>query len=225
MPSQRAQLIAPDSYLTGGQPSFGVKEGQTHWYGFAFQTNVGYVPHYDPTFGGFNTIMSFHHSLINGVSGPLAPVELAVTTLQATNPSTLCQDSASAWQNTRLSTPRLLFMLEGGDQTSSSWPNDGPTLTCRRFHGPNFVAGHLYHVQYKITWGAHKNGALEVWTDGVKWVDVTGISNMWYSGTTVDSNMYPAFENYRYYDASLPTNDVYYGGLVTGATQTDVFVP
>jgi hypothetical protein len=224
--NQRAQVIALDSYVAAtGQPSFGMKEGQTWWYGFAFTTNPGYVPHYDPVFGGWNAIQAFHNSPINGLWGPLAPLELAVTTLSPTKSSTLCQDSDTASENTRLSTPRLLIMLEGGDQGSPTWPNDGPSVTCRRFLGPNFQSGHLYRVQYKITWGAHNDGALQVWMDGTKWVDVAGVSNMWYSGNTVDSGMYAEMTNYRYYDNTLPTSDVYYGGLIKGATQADVAVP
>jgi hypothetical protein len=224
--NQRAQVIATDQFMAqSGQPSFGIKEGQTHWYGFAFATNPGYVPHYDPVFGGWNTIQAFHNSAINGVWGPLAPIELAVTTIAPSSSEWTCQNGSSAWQNTRLATPRLLIMVEGGDQNDPSWPNDGPTLTCRRYLGPGFQAGHLYRVQMKITWGAHKDGSLQVWIDGSKYVDVAGISDMWYSGSTVDAGMYAELTNYRYYDTTLPTNDVYFGGFITGSTQADVAVP
>jgi Polysaccharide lyase len=221
--NQRAQVIALDSYLTSGQPSFGIKEGQTHWYGFAFTTNSGFVPHYDPVNGNWNAVMSFHNSPINGVWGPLAPIMLEVDTLGPSNGATNWDARASL---TRLARPRLGIQLNGGNQNDSNWPNEGDgQITCHRFAGPVFTPGQLYRVQARITWGAHMNGALQVWIDGVKYVDVTGISNLWYSGTTVDNNAYPVFENYRYYDVMLPTNDVYYGGLLTGSSQADVTVP
>jgi hypothetical protein len=148
---------------------------------------------------------------------------LEVDTLGPSNGATNWNASA---QMTRLAQPRLGIQLNGGDQNDSNWPNEGDgRITCHRYAGPAFYPGRLYRVQMKITWGAHMDGALQVWVNGVKYVDVTGISNLWYSGTTVDSNTYPVFENYRYYDTSLPTNDVYYGGLIRGSTQADVTVP
>ncbi len=218
--NQRAQVIVLDSYVAAtGQPSFGMKAGQTNWYGYAFKTNAGYVPHYDPTFGNFNAIMSFHSSM----GGPLAPIMLEVQTLEPCNGSKDWNASACL---TRAAQPHLGIQINGGLSGDANWPNEGDGLfTCHRYQGPVFVAGHLYRVQWKITWDAYQRAALQLWIDGVKYADVSGVSTLWRSDSTVDSGMYPVLENYRYYDSSLPTNDVYYGGLITGSTQTDVTVP
>jgi Polysaccharide lyase len=223
--NQRAQVKIDDSNLSsfGGQPSLGIKEGQTWWYGYAFRTNPGYVPHYDSVMGNWNSIMSFHNSPINGVAGPLAPIMLEVDTLTPSNGAADWDARASLVKS---ATPHLGIQLNGGNQNDSNWPNEGDgQFTCHRFRGPTFVAGARYVVQFKITWGAHMNGALQVWINGTKYVDVSGISNMWYSGSVVDAGMYPIFENYRAADTSLPTNIVYYGGIIRGSTATDVDVP
>jgi hypothetical protein len=222
--NQRAQVMALDSYVAAsGQPSFGMKEGQTRWYGYAFKTNAGYVPHYDSTFGNWNAIMSFHNAAINGMYGPLAPLMLEVDTLAPSNGSTNWDARATL---TRSAQPHLGLQINGGNQNDANWPNEGDgQITCHRYMGPVFTAGHLYHVQFKVTWSSKMQGAVQLWIDGTKYVDVTGVSNLWYSGTSVDQNMYPVFENYRYYDTTLPTNAVYYGGLITGSTQADVLTP
>jgi Polysaccharide lyase len=223
--NQRAQVIASDSDMAAaGLPSFGIKEGQSHWYGFSFATNSGFVPtSKDPSFN-WNVIQAFHNSPINGQWGPLANIQISVDTRGPADGSTeWATNPVSGWA--RLPQPRLELQVNGGDQNASTWPSEGPTLTVHRWLGPAFVPGKLYRVQYKITWGAHKDGAVQLWIDGVKWVDVTGVSNMWYSGSTVDSGMYVELTNYRQYDTSLPTNSLFFGGIVTGATQADVAVP
>lgn len=68
------------------------------------------------------------------------------------------------------------------------------------------------------------HGALKVWIDGTKCAAVGDVSTMWRSGSTADPATYPIFQNYRYYDATLPTNDVYFGDLIRGSTQGDVTV-
>jgi Polysaccharide lyase len=222
--NQRAGVYSTDSLLAkfgGGQPSLEAKEGTTIWYGFAFTTNAAYRPHYDPAFGSWNTIWAFHDSSFGGSYSPLAPLNLEVATVGYPSGTRLCQNTGLV----TLSPPRLQMQLNGGNKNTTNWPNDDTDNTCRRFLGPSFTSGTLYRVQIRVTWGAHKNGALQVWTNGVKWVDQTGVDTMWESGGTADPSMYPVFENYRYYDTSLPTDIMYYGGLIKGATQADVAVP
>jgi hypothetical protein len=218
--AQRAQVRLAD--IDSGQASLGMSTGITRWYGFAFTTNPGYVPQYAQYSGDWNIIYSSHNLPINGVYGPQAPIALAVTTEAAAS-------GASDWtSNTNmmhLATPRLELQVNGGNQDDPDWwIKDGNGNTMHRYLGPVFTPGHLYRVQFKVTWGAHMNGAIQLWIDGVKYVDVAGICNLWYSGTT-DGVNYALFENYRKYDTSLPINDVYYGGLLTGTTQADVTVP
>jgi hypothetical protein len=220
--SQRAQLGNWDGNLTsfGNQPSLRIQEGQTAWYGYAFQTNSGYVPHYDSVFGNANAVMSFHDS---SGGGRLAPLMLEVQTL---TPAYGSNPWFGATTLTRAAQPHLGIQINGGNQNDSNWPNEGDgQFTCRRYQGPVFTAGHLYRVQWKVTWGAHMNGSVELWIDGTRYVDVSGVSNMWYSGTTVDTGMYVLFQNYRTYDNTLPDSIFYYGGLIRGSTQADVTVP
>jgi hypothetical protein len=200
-----------------------MREGQTHWYGFAFSTNSGYTPQYTQYSGDWNIIQDFHNFPINGVNAPQAPLQMAVSSEGPTS-------GASCWTaNTSLSklgTPRLNLQLAGGDQNDPNWwLKDGLTATNHRCNGPAFVPGHLYRVQYKITWGAHMNGSVQWWIDGAQYLNISGISNMWYSGSTVDTGMYPIFANYRKYDTTVPTTDVYFGGLLVGDTQADVTAP
>jgi Polysaccharide lyase len=221
--NQRAQLYTTDSLLSkyGGHPSLDAKAGKASWYGFAFSTNTGYVPHYDPVFGNWNSIFSWHNAPINGVWGPLANIMLEVSTIGPTSGSEYrCGTPLS-----KLAQPRLNIQLNGGNQADSNWPNEDGQLTCRRYLGPVFQPGRKYRVQMFVKWGATMEGALQVWIDGTKYVDVSGISNMWYSGSTMDNGIYPVWENYRAYDTTLPTNIVYYGGLVKGAAQSDVAIP
>ncbi|MGI8886634.1 MAG: fibronectin type III domain-containing protein [Gaiellaceae bacterium] len=221
--NQRAQLYMSDGQLAkyGNQPSLDANVGKTSWYGFAFSTNSGYVPHYDPLFGNWNSIFSWHNAPINGVWGHLANIMLEVATI---GPASGTEYRCGA-PSTRLSQARLQIQLNGGDQADPNWPNESGRLTCRRYLGPVFEPGRRYRVEMLVTWGAHMNGSLQVWIDGTKFVDVAGISNVWYSGSTIDNGIYPVFENYRAYDTSLPTNTVYYGGLVKGSARSDVAIP
>jgi len=225
--NQRAQVITMDSYLASASlPSLGMKQGQTHWYGFALRTNAGYQPTKGTATFGFNwnLLQAFHNSSINGVSGPLANVQIDVDTRGPCDGSTSwATDPPSGW--CVLAQPRLEVQVNGGDQNASTWPNEGPTLTVHRWLGPVFQPGHLYRFQYKIHWDAFGSGTLEWWVDGTKYVDVGGLNNMWHSGSTVDSNVYAEFSNYRWRDTTLPATDVYYGGLIRGETQADVIVP
>jgi hypothetical protein len=223
--NQRAQLASDSSRMTGAfygsQPALTPVPGQNWWYGFAFATNPGYTPHYDPTFGNWNSIFSWHNWYIGNSYGPLAPINLEVATI---GPSTGENSYMCGSTMTKLFQPRLEVQLNGGNEDDPNWPKEDGQLTCRRYLGPVFQPGHLYRVQMYLNWDATMHGALQVWIDGTRYVDVSGISNMWYSGSTIDQNMYPIFENYRAYDTTLPTNDVYYGGLIRGSTQTDVAI-
>jgi len=221
--NQRAQLYANDSTLaqSGGQPSLDAKMGKTSWYGFAFATNSGYVPHYHPVFGNWNAIFSWHNAPINGVWGPLANIMLEVATIGPRKG----REYKCGVPLRKLSQPRLNIQINGGDQDDTTWPSEGRRLTCRRYLGPAFTAGHRYRVQMRVRWGAHMGGALQVWIDGTKYVDVRRVSNMWYRGSTVDNGIYAVFQNYSYYNASLPTRSVYYGGLIRGASLSDVGIP
>jgi hypothetical protein len=72
-----------------------------------------------------------------------------------------------------------------------------------------------------VKWGDAGNGSIEVWVDGIQVVPPTPVSDLW-SGM----NVYPLFENYRPASGSVTwTNDVYYGGLVSGATRAGVALP
>ncbi len=217
----RAQLYSSDSILAkhGGQPSLRAQAGKTRWYGFAFTTNSGYTPHYDPVFGGFNTIFSWHNSPIGGIWGPLANIGLGVATVGRTKRSKCSAPVA------KISPPRLQIEINGGDQDDPNWPNADGRVTCRRYLGPAFTAGHRYRVQMRVKWGAHMDGALQVWIDDKRYVDVKRVSNVWFRGSTVDNGIYAVFENYSYYDPSLPTRSVYYGGLIQGTSWEDVAIP
>lgn len=221
--NQRAQLYANDATLAhhGGQPSLEAKVGKASWYGFAFATNPGYVPHHDRVLGNWNAIFAWHDAPINGMWGPLANILLEVATIGPRKG----REYRCGVALHRLGTARLGIQLNGGDLNDPNWPRQTSRLTCRRFLGPVFTPGRRYRVQMRVKWGAHMNGALEVWIDGTKYVDVKRVSNMWYRGTTVDAGIYPVFENYSYYNASLPTRSVYYGGLIRGASRSDVDVP
>jgi Polysaccharide lyase len=220
-PCQRAQIGKGP-----GWAGLGIQEGQTRWYGFAFSTNPGFKPQYTLNNGDWNFIMSFHNMPINGVWGPLAPLELSVSTEAPTD------TSRAFWTYPAGSihqvSPIFLVGINGGNQDDPLWyTKDGFTNTNRRYplYGASFIAGHRYRVEMRITWSAHMVGSVAVWIDGTKYLDVSGVSNMWQSGGTVDSGMYPLFENYRAFSSSLPTNDVYYGGLAVGSSQADVALP
>jgi hypothetical protein len=226
--AQRATIYAPDSNLTklfyGSQPPVFPKSGDSWWYGFAFTTNPGYVPHYDPVYGNWNGIFAFHDSYFAGGWSPLAPFGIGVATL---GPASGANEYRCGSSMAKLAEPRLEIVLTGGDRDNPNWASDGSngTNTCRRYLGPVFRAGQLYRVMMFVKWDAYQNGALQVFVNGTKVVDVTGLSTMWRSGTNTDPGTYPIFQNYRYYDASLPVNAVYYGGLIKGSTQADVTIP
>ncbi len=221
--NQRAQLYATDATLAhhGGQPSLEAKAGKTSWYGFAFATNPGYVPHYDRVQGNWNAIFSWHDAPINGVWAPLANILLEVATIGPKKG----REYRCAVGLRKLVKARLGIQLNGGDLNDRNWPRETSRATCRRYLGPVFTPGRRYRVQMRVKWGAYMDGALEVWIDGTKYVDVKRVSNVWYRGSKVDSGIYPVFENYSFYDPSLPTRSVYYGGLIKGASRSDVDVP
>ena len=216
-----------------GWPALGMQEGLTRWYGFAFSTNPGYVPHSsDPALGdysgNFNLVYSFHNYILNGVWGPQANIQLQIATI---SPS----DNRACWTYApgvmHKIAPVWDVKISGGDQNDALWytkdadPSSDSTNRECAFYSSPFVAGHRYKVQFRVTWSSKRQGAVQLWLDGVQVMNVTGVSNMYYSGTSVDNGIYPVFENYRKYDTSLPTNDVYYGGLIAGSTQADVAVP
>jgi hypothetical protein len=207
---QRAQLYASDAMLSKDpflQPALGDQPGQTTWYGFAFSTNPGYQPEPAPVGGtGWNNVFSWHP----GGNGPQG------TEVQIWTESYASSDCLAPNQPFADGRPHVGVSLNGGDP--AAYPNAGST--CLRFAGPAFVAGHVYRVEMGVTWGANDDGAFQVWIDGVKYADLSGVSTLW-QGQTV----YALFENYRHYTAALPTNDVYYGGLVKGASRADVIVP
>lgn len=221
--NQRAQLFANDSTLAhhGGQPSLEARVGKTSWYGFAFATNPGYVPHHDRVRGNWNAIFSWHDAPINGRWGPLANILLEVATIGPRKGS----QYRCGVPLRKLKQPRLGLQLNGGDLDDAGWPRESGRLTCRRQLGPVFTPGRRYRVQMRVKWGAHMDGALQVWIDGTKMIDVDRINNVWRRGPTIDGGIYPVFENYSYYNPSLPTRSVYYGGLVRGASRSDVDIP
>jgi hypothetical protein len=220
-PSQRALVRLTNPNTTnpfyGPRPSIIPRNGETWWYGFAFATNAGFVPHRG-TFGNWNGIFAWHNNF-----GYLQNIMLEVDTLGPTKSGGGAFSCVKPL--TTLSRPRLGIQLQGGNANDSSWPYGSSQLTCLRFQGPIFQPGRLYRVSMRVSWSPYMRGTLEVWFDGLKYVDVRGISNMWYSGSTIDSGIYPIFTNYRPYDTSLPINVVYYGGLIRGTTRADVGIP
>lgn len=82
----------------------------------------------------------------------------------------------------KLAKARLDIQLNGGDLHDPNWPRETSRLTCRRYLGPVFTPGRRYRVQMRVKWGAHMDGALEVWIDGTKYVDVKRVSNVWLPG-------------------------------------------
>ena len=112
--------------------------------------------------------------------------------------------------------------LDGGNVNATG--SDTSQSTCRRYLGPEFQAGQRYRVSMRIKWNAYQNGEVEVWINDVRYVSELGISTWWRTGDILD-NIYPIFENYRKYDTSLPTNTVYYGGIIKGSIPADVAIP
>jgi hypothetical protein len=220
--AQRATVYLSDDNATnsffGSQPAISPQAGQAFWYGFNFTTNPGFVPHYDPVFGNWNGVFAWHDG---NAGAPLAPIGLGIATL---GPASGASEYTCGSSMVKLAQPRLEVDLTGGDLGNPDWASDGSngTNTCRRYQGPVFQPGHLYHVQMSVKWDANQQGTLQVFIDGTKYVDVGGVSTMWRSGSTSDPATYPIFQNYRIYDAGLPVNDVYYGGLIKGSTQFDV---
>jgi hypothetical protein len=213
---QRAQIARVPA------PELGMREGETVWYGDVFATNRGFRPHYDPVYGSSNEVQCFHSGLINGRSAPQAPIYLGITTIRPAGGRSLWFAGA---RMVRLRVPRLWVGIYGGNVDAASWPNEDGTFTARDYLlETSFVPGRRYRVQFRITWSAHMRGAVSVWINGRRRLNVGHISNMWYSGGTVDSAMYPIFGNYRPNDSRLPTNEIYYGGLIVGKTRAQVTV-
>lgn len=208
---QRAQIKHDPS------SSFGITPGKTRWYGFAFTTDAQYRP-FDGSYN-FNNVFSLHSSA-NG--GPQAPINLLIARYgPAPHTSTMWLAQRRLIQ---LRQPRLAVCTYGGDAADADWPNEDGRFTARCYAGPVFVPARLYRVQMRITWGAQKNGAFQIWTNGRRWVDAHRVSNMWYRGTDIDTQIYPIFQNYRGYSTTVPAASVYYGGLITGASRRDVTV-
>jgi hypothetical protein len=182
--------------------------GQTSWYGMAFSTNPGFVPQGD-IYPSWNGIFTWHGT----GSGGGAPIAVEISTKAISN--TVCYNNNTylAWPDGQ---PHLMLEVDGGDPTK--WPTGG--ATCLRYAGPDFIAGHLYRMQMRITWSDNFQGSVQWYVDGVKYADVTGISDMQLGG-----NVYPMFQNYRPFATSFSTNDLYYGGLVVGSTLADVEIP
>lgn len=205
---QRAQLYTSDQLLAqyGNHPSLDTQAGMTTWYGFAFSTNAGYQPFSGSSFPNWNTIFTWHPG---GSAGGGTGLGVWTRDYNSSN----CISGLKPFAD---GAPHLGFSLDGGDP--SVWPNSGST--CLRFAGPTFVPGHVYRVAMKVTWSSSNSGALQLWIDGTQYVDVNNVSTL-FSG----QGIYPLFENYRPYTTSLPTNDVFYGGLLKGASLSDVSVP
>ena len=193
------------------------KHGETWWYGLAFSTNPGYRPHYDPAFGSWNNIFAWHNSIYSNPTG--TNLSVGVSTI---GPSSGANQWSCGSALAQLSKPRIIIGLDGGNVSTSG--SDTSQSTCRRYLGPEFQAGQRYRIGLRMKWNAYHNGEVEVWINGVRYVSQTGISTWWRSGDALD-NVYPIFENYRKYDTSLPTNIVYYGGIIKGATASDVAIP
>lgn len=215
--NQRAQIAMKPL------PALRITEGSTAWYGDAFATNRGFVPHQDPLYGAFNELQCFHNSPVNGKLAPQAPIFLGIATIA---PPAGRHMWFAATHLVKLREPHLWIGVYGGNQDSAAWPNEDGTFTARGYLlKTRFVPGRRYAVQFRITWSAHMNGAVEVWINGRRQLSAKHVSNMWRSGETVDDRMFPVFGNYRAYDTSLPTNAIYYGGLLVGATRKEVTAP
>lgn len=208
---QHAQLYSTDSLVAkyGNLPSFGAVRGNYKWYSFAISTPAGgYKPQSSAAYPNWNELFSWH----NGGSAGAPNVILEVAT---------AQQSGCGGAFTKLATPRLEFEVNGGNW--SQYPYSG--ATCRRFFGPNFVAGQRYTIEMGIKWADNGTGTFEGWINGQQVANVSGISNLW-----TGDNVYPIFENYRPGKAQIGnmitwTNDVYYAGLIAGPTHADVALP
>ena len=205
---QRAQLYTSDQLLAkyGNQPPLDTQPGMTSWYGFAFSTNTGYRPFAASTYPNWNSILTWHPAGSAGGGTGIGVWTRAYNT-------TSCISGLKAFDDGQ---PHLGFVLDGGD--SGTWPNAGST--CKRFAGPAFVAGRTYRVAMKIVWSSSDAGAVQLWIDGTQYVDVGGVSTLF-----AGQGVYPLFQNYRPFTNTLPTNDVYYGGLIKGASLADVTIP
>jgi hypothetical protein len=182
--------------------------GQTTWYGFAFSTNVAYIPQSNPNFPNWNVVFSWHGTVDGGGN----PLSLVVATKRM---STLTCNTTARYRPWARGKPHLVLEINGGDPTR--WPYGG--ATCLRFPGPVFVPGHIYRVQEKVTWSDNYRGAVQWWVDGVKYGDATDVCTLQLGG-----NVYPLFQNYRPFATTFPTADVYYGGLIKGPTRAAVKV-
>lgn len=208
--AQRAQLYSSDALVAkyGGLPSFGATRGTKRWYSFAFATNGGYRPQNSTAYPNWNYIFGWHNS------GPSGPPNLIIEVATATQPG--CGGAF-----TKLATPRLEVELNGGD--TSKFPYNG--ATCRRFFGPDFVAGQRYTVEMGVTWADNNTGSLEVWINGQQVANISSVSTLW-----LNQSVYPIFENYRPGKVQIGglitwTNTVYYAGMLMGPTRNDVALP
>jgi hypothetical protein len=208
---QRAQLISSDTLQLkrGRGRSFGVVRGQTWYYGFAFATNRGYKPQNSRKWPNWNMIFDWHWTEGAPTCGM---VLIDVSTQRAT------RGSPKRFADRR---PRLSLDICG---TSSARPAIAQQW---HFYDPRpFRPGHRYRIYEKIRWGDSNTGAIAWWVDDAQvtpWT--TGVSTM-----AAGYGEFPVFENYRPANARIGnlitwTNDVYYGGLVKGASLSDVAIP
>jgi hypothetical protein len=206
---QRAQVFTADNLLgaSGSQPPLGTQRGNYQWWSFAFATNAAYRPQSRLPYPNWNSIFTWHDTGCgSGCSAPQANVEVNVATAQP--------DGSGGWSF--YATPKLEVAAYGGDPADPNWWSKG-----RRWYTVDFVPGKRYVVQMGIRWGDHGDGSIEAWIDGKQVVPPTPVSTLWWG-----MGVYPVFENYRFQNTTLTwTNDVYYGGLVKGASRADVSLP
>jgi Polysaccharide lyase len=224
--SQRAvmRLSSPNTsssfYGYSTDTSLLPQRGSTWWYGFAFRTNTGFVPHgfasYDAAFGNWNNFMSWHTSTLSGVGDGWGLGFFIGNNAPAGSPAGAQYGCGASLTQVQ---PYIGVAVSGGDMANSA------AQTCLRWRGPNFVAGALYKVAMRVTWSADQTGSVDIWINGAQYVHATGISEWWKNGSTYDAGPYPLLYNYRRYDSSLPRDIFYFGGLIRGSTATDVEIP
>lgn len=210
------------------------QQGEESWWGYACQTNPGFIAHGqitpDLSFPGWNSFGLQLHQTI----GLLGPVMQEIWTAQPTSGFSLGPQGNKWWTCNgvgpfqHMSPPRLALALTGGLNDVTT---DDATHTCRRALGPVFVAGRRYRTLYRVVWDAFQQGLIEWWVNAdddagyVKWASWTGVSTLWRSGSSPDTGTYPTMLNYRRYDMSLPSNIIYYAGFVKGPKLDDVVIP
>jgi hypothetical protein len=205
---QRAQMYGSDSMLQkyGAQPSLGTSRGEYHWYSFAFSTNSAYRPQASLPYPNWNGVFSWHDS----GGAPQANIGVSIATAQP--------NGIGGWAF--FSQPRLAVEVYGGDPADPNWWSHG-----HRWYTVAFQPAHRYVVQMGVKWGDANNGSIEVWIDGQQVVAPTTLNTLWQG-----MGVYPVFENYRQANQNDGgyvkwTNDVYYGGLIKGASRSDVAMP